>query len=273
MNVKTLLRILLAGVLALLCAAPAAAVSPARETGDSIRISLITCWPGSAVYELCGHEAVRVRTAGTDSVWNYGTFDFNAPNFVYRFVKGETDYMLTSYPFAWFMPEYIGNGRRVVEQELNLTPEEARRFLQLLRNEALPQNRTYRYNYVLDNCATRIIDRLDEAIGTPVVYTDSVKYGTFRKEMRDFHRDYPWYQFGIDLALGSGLDKPLRGKQEMFVPIDMMERVATAQLPDGRPLCSKTTVLNEGVADATAKLTPALIYKKIYDAYYPINEQ
>ena len=259
MNVKTLLRILAAGVLALLCAAPAAAVSPARETGDSIRISLITCWPGREVYELCGHEAVRVRTAGTDSVWNYGTFDFNAPNFIYRFVKGETDYMLSSYPFAWFMPEYIGAGRRVVEQELNLTPDEARRFLDLLRKEALPANRTYRYNYVRDNCATRIVERLDEALGEKAVYTDSIHYGTFRREMRAFHGDYPWYQFGIDLALGSGLARPLRGREEMFVPLDMMRRVASARRSDGRPLCSKTTVLNEGVADATAGPTPRLL--------------
>ena len=29
-----------------------------------------------------------------DSVWNFGIFDFREPNFVYRFVKGETDYMV-----------------------------------------------------------------------------------------------------------------------------------------------------------------------------------
>ncbi len=34
-------------------------------------------------------EAIRVRGDGIDSVWNYGTFDFTAPNFLYRFVKGD----------------------------------------------------------------------------------------------------------------------------------------------------------------------------------------
>lgn len=43
-----------------------------------LTVSLITCWPGTEVYELCGHEAIRVRGDGIDSVWNYGTFDFTA---------------------------------------------------------------------------------------------------------------------------------------------------------------------------------------------------
>ena len=170
-----------------------------EERRDSVVVSLITCWPGSEVYELCGHEALRVRGImnGTpvDSVWNYGVFDFNEPHFVYRFVKGETDYMLAGYPFAWFLPEYVQSGRRVLEQDLNLTPEEATRLVKRLQNEGLPQNRTYRYNYVRDNCATRIIDRVDEVTSKNVIYPDSVKYGSFRKEMRAYHKNYPWYHF------------------------------------------------------------------------------
>lgn len=232
----------------------------AQQRQDSVIVSLITCWPGQEVYELCGHEAVRVRGVADgvpiDSVWNYGTFDFNQPNFIYRFVKGETDYRLSSYPFAWFMPEYVRSGRRVVEQDLNLTQPEAQRLLSMLRTEALPQNATYRYNYVKDNCATRIVERLDQAAGQPVVYPDSISYGTFRNTMRAYHHDYPWYQFGIDLALGSGLDYPLRGKEEMFVPLEMMRKADYAHFPDGRPLVAEKRVLNEGVEDATLGPSP-----------------
>lgn len=227
-----------------------------QQRRDSVVISLVTCWPGAEVYELCGHEAVRVRgvnAAGqqVDSVWNYGTFDFAQPNFIYRFVKGETDYMLTSYPFELFMGEYMARGRRVVEQDLNLTPEESEKLLSMLRKEALPENRVYRYNYVKDNCATRIIDRIDRAAGERVVYPDSVNYGTFRREMRAYHRDYPWYQFGIDLALGSGIDYPLTGREEMFVPLEMMRKAAGAHFEDGRPLVKETRTLWGGVPDAT----------------------
>lgn len=234
------------------------------ERQDSVIVSLVTCWPGAEVYELCGHEAIRVRGVGPegnaiDSVWNYGTFDFNQPNFIYRFVKGETDYKLSSYPFAWFMPEYQASGRRVVEQDLNLTKEESYKLLGHLRERAMPQNAVYRYNYVKDNCATRIVSDIDTTLGSPVVYNDTVKYGTFRNTMRAYHRDYPWYQFGIDICLGSGIDYPLKGREEMFAPLEMMGKTENARISDGRPLVAQTRVLNEGLPDATLGPTPWLL--------------
>ncbi|MDE6442909.1 MAG: DUF4105 domain-containing protein [Muribaculaceae bacterium] len=218
---------------------------------DSLTVSLITCYPGPEIYELYGHEAIRVRGEGRDSVWNYGIFDFRAPNFIYRFVKGETDYMCAAYPFAWFLPEYEKRGSKVVEQDLNLTQTEAHALLKALQTEALPENRTYRYNYVKDNCATRILDRLDSAAGSPIVYPDSVAFGTFRNEMRSYNRDYPWYQFGIDIALGSGIDYPVSSREEMFVPVEMMMKVDRGRMLDGRPLVRESRVIYEGEPDAT----------------------
>lgn len=257
------MAILIAVALAWLCTVTSVArpagvpdqMSP-EAYADSLTVSLVTCWPGPEIYELYGHEAVRVRGEGRDSVWNYGVFDFRKPNFVYRFVKGETDYMVAGYPFAWFMPEYMARGSKVVEQDLNLTQEEAKEFLRLLQVNNLPQNREYRYNYVKDNCATRIHVLLDSAARARVIYPDSVAYGTFRDEMRSYNRNYPWYQFGIDLALGSGIDYDLKAKEEMFVPLEMMRMAEGARLADGRKLVKSTRVLYESVTDATLPPTP-----------------
>lgn len=225
------------------------------ESSDSLCVSLITCYPGPEIYELCGHEAVRIRTAATDSVWNYGVFDFNAPGFVARFVKGQTDYMLAGYPFAWFLPEYAQRGSRVVEQELNLTQAEAHRLRDILRTKALPANRTYRYNYVLDNCATRIAANVDSALGADVLYPDSLRFESFRDAMRYYHRNYPWYQFGIDLALGPGIDRRITPREEMFAPMRMVELVRGARRPDGAPLVLTESVLFDG-GDAGLERTP-----------------
>lgn len=230
--------------------------SVATQKRDSIVVSLLTAWPGPEVYQLCGHSAIRIRGAEVDSVWNYGVFNFDEPNFVYRFVKGETDYMLVGYPTMWFMPEYLSEGRKVLEQDLNLTQDEAWKLRSLLQTEALPQNRTYRYNYVKDNCATRITDRLAQATDARLIFPDTIAYGTFRREMRAFHRDYPWYQFGIDLALGSGLDRELRANEEMFVPTVMSDRYAKATLSDGRRLVSDTRQLTPDSGHATLPPTP-----------------
>lgn len=217
-----------------------------HEFSKNYTVSLITCYPGEEIYELCGHSAIRVRGEGIDSVWNYGIFDFEQPNFIYRFVKGETDYKGASYPFAWFMPQYVRQGRRVVEQDLNLTPQETEDLLKMLRESVLPENAVYRYNYVKDNCSIRILNLMDSASNKTVVYPDSIRYGTFRNEMRAYHKNYPWYQFGIDVALGSGLDYPIDSREEMFSPMDMMRNVASAHFEDGRSLVKETRILNEG---------------------------
>lgn len=223
---------------------------------STLTVSLITCYPGEEIYELCGHSGIRVRGEGIDSIWNYGIFDFNQPNFVYRFVKGETDYKGMAYPFRWFMPEYVEAGRKVVEQDLNLTPQESRELLKLLRSSVQPENAVYRYNYVKDNCSLRILERIETATPEEIVYPDTVRYGTFRNEMRAFHKNYPWYQLGIDLALGSGLDYKLNSREEMFAPIVMMENVGNARFSDGRPLVKATRVLNEGKEDVILPPTP-----------------
>lgn len=227
----------------------------AADRDTALTASLITCYPGPRVYELCGHEAIRMRGPGIDSVWNYGVFDFTERDFIYRFVKGETDYMVESYPFSWFLPEYMARGSKVVEQDLNLTPAETRRLLQLLRHAALPANKRYRYNYLYDNCATRIVDRVEDVTG-PWMLRDTVSHTSFREAMRDCHRNYPWYQFGIDLALGSGLDGPLSAREEMFLPLQMMRQADNATLPGGRPLVSSRRVLYEGRGDMVYPPTP-----------------
>ena len=75
-----------------------------QEQRDSIRFSLMTCAPGQEIYSLFGHTAIRYEnyTRGVDVVFNYGLFSFNTPNFVMRFVKGETDYQLGVIPYEYF---------------------------------------------------------------------------------------------------------------------------------------------------------------------------
>ena len=154
----------------------------ARERTDSIGsadggdlvVSVVTCAPGPDVYELCGHAAIRIRNERMDSVWNYGIFDFTSPNFIYRFCKGETDYMVRGYQFGRFMPAYVNRGSRVIEQVLDLTQEEARALMDRLNVEALPENRVYRYNYVRDNCATRPWKRVTEATDRTISLPDTL---------------------------------------------------------------------------------------------------
>ncbi len=224
-------------------------------------VSLITCSPGEKIYELCGHTALRVRAGDMDMAVNYGTFDFSAPNFVYRFVKGETDYMVSAYPFRYFLEEYRRQGRSVTEQPLNLTDEEATRLVKMLDENLQPANRTYRYNYVKDNCSTRPLMMVERATGRTVSFpadpADSLT--TFREIMRHHHVNYPWYQFGIDLALGSGIDYRVSVREKTFAPLLLKEMMDSATIGGCKAVNGSVTLLEAVPGHGPLSPTPVLL--------------
>ena len=73
-----------------------------------IQISLLTCDASWDIYTLWGHTAIRVvdSTQGTDIVFNYGTFNFNEPNFIAQFVKGDLLYFVSVNNYSDFLNEY-----------------------------------------------------------------------------------------------------------------------------------------------------------------------
>ena len=202
---------------------------------DSVRISLLTCAPGSEIYALFGHSAIRYEdpARGEDWVFNYGMFSFKDPNFVMRFVKGETDYQLGVIPYRYFEAEYALRGSSVYQQELNLTDAEKVKLIGLLRENYLPANRVYRYNYFYDNCTTRARDKIEESIEGKVVYPDSGKVVSYRDILHEFTAGSEWSEFGIDLCLGSEADEPIDERKQMFAPFYMLAAARGAVIQRG----------------------------------------
>lgn len=233
----------------ILCAQMVCVSTAKAEGGDSVRFSLLTCSPGEKVYELFGHTGIRYRnfTKGYDVVFNYGVFDFNTPNFVMRFVRGETDYQLGAVPFHYFIQEYEHRGSSVTEQDLALLPTEAARLDSLLRENYLPENRIYRYNYFYDNCTTRARDRIESALGGITSYPPGVADATFRGWVRKYTKGHPWADFGINLCLGSEADRPISGRKQMFLPENMMQAFSHGTVHGGGDLPVRKLLAGERV--------------------------
>ena len=174
-------------------------LSASASTMDRVRVSLLTCAPGSEIYALFGHSAIRYENPDQQEDWvfNYGMFNFKEPNFVMRFVKGETDYQLGVIPFKYFEAEYALRGSSVYQQVLNLTNEEKESLINLLKENYHPSNRVYRYNYFYDNCTTRARDKIEESIQGKVVYPENEKVVSFRSILHEFMGDSHWSEFGI----------------------------------------------------------------------------
>lgn len=220
-----------------------------------LTVSLLTIDPGNDIYELEGHTELHFNDPDRDldMTVSWGVFDFSSPGFVYRFVKGETDYMAVGYPYDYFIEKNSADGRRVTSQKLNLLPHEAELLLQLALRNIEPQNRVYRYNYVKDNCATRPLALVEKAIGGTLSHPgDTLTTCTWRSEMARYHANYPWYQFGIDLALGSGIDKRLTAREKCYAPYYLREFIGGATRPDGEPIVTgPNKLIMSGTPDGT----------------------
>ncbi len=221
---------------------------------DSIQFSLLTCSPGTEIYSLFGHTAIRYQnyTQNKDIVFNYGMFSFSSPNFIYRFVKGETDYQLGVNDFRSFEAEYMFRGSSVYQQILNLTYEEKLKLQNLLFTNYLPQNRVYRYNYFYDNCTTRARDQIEKCIDGDVEYPNSVPDKTFRGIIHEFTKGFDWEEFGIDLCLGAGADKPIGIRQQMFSPFYMRSFAESAFIKDENGNTRPLVLREEVIVDADA---------------------
>lgn len=192
------------------------------ELSAYAEISIITSGPGDHLYEKFGHTAVRVKDPmlNLDLLYNYGIFDFNDPNFYSNFVKGFMKYKLARYPFHHALKSAQQDERWVKQQVLNLTQDQKNAYFKFLENNALPKNANYFYDPFFDNCATRPKDILKDILKDKLTFDTSTLQES--KSLRDLMNEKinpnTWGSFGINIALGSKLDKIATVEEYMYLP-------------------------------------------------------
>jgi hypothetical protein len=229
---------------------PPAQPDPLHQTGQNVTISLLTMGHGNEVWELFGHTAIWIHDDVThrDTVFNWGEFDQHAPHFILHFVQGLLLYRMGGQTLGDLMYVYQYLNRSVVQQELDLTDAQKDTLLQLIRVNAEPQNLEYRYDYFVDNCATRPRDLLDRALGGQLrIGADSLTPRSYRwHTLRLMRNDKPLV-LGVDIGLGRPSDVPITRWQEMFLPKELHDWVATRTIRDSsgavRPLVKRERVL------------------------------
>lgn len=215
------------------------------------RVSLLTCDPGEELYSAFGHSAIRVMdpATGQDFVFNYGTFNFNTPNFYGKFAAGKLDYMLSVSSYADFIEDYYNQERGVREQVLNLSTQQAQFLVEYLQVNYSPERRNYRYEFFFNNCATKVRDAMELTLGDNLIWNDQKKEAeekTFRTLIDEYVLRLPWADLGIDLALGSVIDRDATPREEQFLPDYMEAAFARAEIQgDGptRPFVKESSVI------------------------------
>lgn len=216
---------------------------------DTAQIYVMTMGPyQSEIYSAFGHSAFRVRdeAQGIDWVYNYGVFDFDQENFYWNFARGKMLYQLGMSKYERFKQYYISENRYILEQQLNLTQAEKQQMMDYLVRNYEPEYREYYYNYVYDNCATKIRDVVEAAFPGQVQFDLSFQEkGMSVRDLMDRYLTYqPWGDWIIDIGLGMQIDGEADARTYMFLPDYVAKAFAGATLQrDGNtvPLVSETT--------------------------------
>jgi Domain of unknown function (DUF4105) len=192
------------------------------ELSEYARISILTMGPGANLYDKFGHSAFRVKDSPNkrDIVFNYGTFDFDTPNFYTKFAQGKLLYSLSVTNYMPFYNSYVAQNRWIKTQVLDLTYAQKQALFAFLITNAQPENRDYKYDFLFDNCATRIRDVLVEALGDDVQYSDDYldETKTFRELIQQNVNWNSWGSLGMDVAIGAVTDIKATPWEHQFLP-------------------------------------------------------
>ena len=227
---------------------------PARaERGDELTVAVLTFGPGNEAFDKFGHNAIWIRddAARADWVYNFGTYHFDSNDILVKFWQGRMRYWLSRRKgIEPTIRTYRRQNRTIIAQVLALTGPQKADLYDRLEENALPENREYRYDYYLDNCTTRVRDAIDVVTGGAVHEASRAPGGmTFRQHTLRVSADYKPLYVVLHLVMGGYIDKPIDQWAEMFLPEELDEGLGRAQLtlPDGRqvPLVKERRVIFE----------------------------
>jgi len=210
---------------------------------DNTEISIITIGPGNLLNDSFGHNGFRVKNEYLDAIYDYGRYNFDDPNFYTNFARGKLKYLMGAANSKSIFAFYKSQNRTIKEQVLNLNQEQKAALLNYLANNYKPENRAYLYDFFYNNCATKIRDVLETVSNgnieykTPKVYKEE----TFRDLIQNNLYWNSWGSFGIDIALGSVIDRTATPREYMFLPENIFQFYNEAHFKDSEKKLIKET--------------------------------
>ena len=198
-------------------------------------IAIVTFGPYQGeVWSAFGHNGFRVIDPGYNIDWfyDYGLYDFEQENFFLNFARGLLKYKVGAREWSRSYRYQRSLNRYIKVQYLNLTLEEKQALFDYLQNNVKPENAEYLYNYVYDNCATKLRDVCEELYPDRISF--DLSYKQDGKTVRDLMQDYldyqPWGDLGIDLGLGTQIDQEATAREYMFLPDYIYKAFANATI-------------------------------------------
>lgn len=203
--------------------------------------SVITCDTGNESYSLFGHTAIRIKDIenNLDVVYNYGAFDYDTPNFVVKFTKGDLQYFAVAHSFTDFMNEYTYEQRSVYEQELIIPLAFKQRLIDNLNTALASEERYYTYKFIDKNCTSMLVDMLNKTLGSNVIVKKTNTDKTYRTILYPYFENSFYEKLGTSIIFGKKVDK--LGTQ-IFLPLELQKSLKGIQF-ENHPICKENKIL------------------------------
>ncbi len=234
---------------------------------EHLRLSLVTCTTGPEITEWAGHSAIRLIDStktdeSRDVVYNFGIFRFDEHEFPGRFVLDDIDVVLEVAPFEFFIRAYGGGNRGVEEVVLLLNDSEKNSLVDALTLNVQPAKRAYKYDFVFDNCTTRIRDLFRKVLGPALVFGNVTGDGntiTYRQVCNEYTEPNPPLKFLAGIFLSQEADKKVPDNTAaLFVPSYLLRGFSTGTIR-GEKLCSEPVSLLQFTPGKTRRTDAAAI--------------
>jgi hypothetical protein len=195
-----------------------------KKENEEFKISILSIGEGQSLADAFGHTGIRIidKKTNSDVVFNFGIYDYNAPNFYSNFVKGRPVYKLGVQNYINFINNYIKQDRYIIEHVINLDKKATQKIINLLVKNLEDPN--YIYDYLRDNCSTRVADLFIKQTEQPQnTKIDILTENSYRKLIHSKINENSWGALGIDLCLGAIMDRKISIKETLFLPEKLMQ--------------------------------------------------
>lgn len=185
-------------------------------------VSVITCGLGNESYSLFGHTAIRIKDNANfvDAVYNYGAFDFNTPNFVPKFAKGNLEYFAVVNPYTDFINQYAYENRSVDEQELMIPLELKQQLFENLNTSLASGDSHYTYKFIDKNCTSMVVDIINKTLGETVIVKKTDTELTYRSILFPYFDHHFYEKLGTSIIFGSKVDAL---GTKLFLPLELQK--------------------------------------------------
>jgi hypothetical protein len=132
----------------------------------------------------------------------------------------------------------------VSEQVLALDSTQQNQVVSYLNENLLEQYKYYKYDFVNDNCATRVYQVFNQLFENQIDCNNKLIDKTHRSILNEMLIQQDWTRLGINLMLGKRVDQPINTMQSFFIPKYLALGLQSTSLNQKKLVISEQIVLH-----------------------------